>query len=59
MANDIVTLFWRGMNASGEIINGGVADYVILATDISVGATFLIKNTKLEIHLTAEAGSEQ
>lgn len=48
-ASDTVTLFWRGMSASGEIIDSGVDSHVILAADISIGAMFLIPESKLEI----------
>jgi len=48
MANDTVTLFWRGKNASGDIVDSGVDSQVILAADISTGATFLIPENNLE-----------
>lgn len=48
MANDTVILFWRGKNASGDIVDSGVDSQVILAADISTGATFLIPENKLE-----------
>lgn len=48
MANDTVTLFWRGKNASGAIVDSGVDSQIILAADISTGATFLIPENKLE-----------
>lgn len=46
--NDTVTLFWKGMSASGDISDGGVENHVILATDISTGVNFLIPENKLE-----------
>ncbi|WP_277973316.1 hypothetical protein [Pantoea agglomerans] len=48
IANDTVTLFWRGMNASGHIVDSGVDSQVILAADITTGATFLIPESNLE-----------
>lgn len=47
-ANDSVTLFWKGNSVSGDITDGGVESHVILAADISTGATFLIPENKLE-----------
>ncbi|OSN03452.1 hypothetical protein [Lonsdalea iberica] len=47
-ANDTVTLFWKGMSASGDISDGGVESHVILTTDMSAGVTFLIPENKLE-----------
>lgn len=47
-ANDTVILFWKGSSASGDITDGGVESVVILAADISRGATFLIPENKLE-----------
>lgn len=48
MANDNVTLFWKGMSISGDVTNGGVNNQVILAADITRGATFLIPESKLD-----------
>lgn len=48
-ANDTIILFWRGVNALGEVMDSGVDSHVILAADISLGTTFLISEGKLEI----------
>lgn len=46
-ANDIITLFWKGLSASGDITDAGVDSHVILTSDINAGAVFLIPAGKL------------
>lgn len=48
MANDTVTLIWKGVSVSRDVTTGGVNSKVILAADITMGATFLIPENKLE-----------